>query len=732
MSQTLKDIIINDLISKTLISEVNFGDTVPVLRDIYTNVTTQLDTLFDVTKVPSFEYKELSSISKYNQEIAKIQLWLSATSISLTSILTEHQRLSDKYLLICERINNEFDLFNSKFGSLLGYTCNKISTLQSKQDPQSNVSKIGPYAVLPYFLNTVKMYDGVINISATASDTVAFSSMESNQQIPFTKPASLRMSSINKNLQLTVNINFNQTLANMIYIRFLNDVVSVDMRLYNNQILVYEGVSNRSDCLFNFLPLSFDLMTLNITCNNPNVAKYFSLQIEDIQVFQQINFTKYGTFLSIPELLGSSAGLTSVSLTHTNYNDLSTTNVDQNISISITPDASFFNRVDKNYLIDISTYKYTHSLALDRFTAMLDEQQVNLVSSVTGSKISKTFYKVPVEKTDPVLWDINYTDALVYYGLNKDYCVNTASISKLTDPYENWTKVGNYYKTFVANFEDGAIVDMGAKTCKINGKNVTGQIIMPVGISLIEVHMNDIDFRFGNKIENDKFNGIVNQATVESDPLYPLNFAYIFAGLPDYTGYKGGILNDNYEERSFNIDGISNLFLNEAIIPLSVQVTDSRGIQYALELAKAPATQGSFTIEPYRGRIKIKPFTDASGLLIDKEIKVRYRKANAGVRPCGIMFNRLLTFIPLKSMTGVITSESSDAETFFTLDGDINSKVILLPYVSSQTVTPGSISHAHLSYNTNTEKIYTAVRLDLQTTSKYLTPIVDNIFVAGK
>lgn len=710
---TLDKIILESLISRNLKDVVGFRDSVPRIRDIYSKAMDDMGNLFNPLNIPEIDYKSIASASAVIAQSEKIKLWLGSAHTALGYVVNEHQMLSDRYSFICSRINNEMEVFRQSILEMLNYSCHYIFSQAAKSTKDSNCGRIGKFITLPYFLESCQMYNGPMFLRASTSGDILFSNMESIGSIPFLDMPSVKVLDINNSISITLTCSFQEMQLNGIYLKLLNDNVTIDVTVFNKSTPIYKDSQSSNEVFFNFEPMRATSIVFSVSATNANPSKPYSLQISMLELFNQIVFSQRGSFVSVPYTINEVAEINSLSLTHKNDGDLNQTNSIQYLSVQTDINSTNFARTEQESKLDISSYKYKYSVTLDGFNRNLGHD-VNFYG--------KTFYKLPLPKDVPTLWDMDVKNAIIFFGTNREYTVNTENISNLSDPYENWTRVGNYYKTMLANYEENIVVDFGSKTCIFNGRNVTGRVSIPIGISSVEIHVKDIDFKFGGGLENERYNGIKYSSAVYSDPLYPSNMAYALGGLPEYTG---GNLSEELSEKEFYISTASSALVNEPFIPMSMSVYDSKGRPYDLVISKAPSVPGTFSIEPNKGRVRICPKHPDT-------FKLRYRRCDLGIRPAGILFNRLLTFMPMKSMVNMLKYNSTDKslfETYFTLDGDQNERYIMFPDISY--ATQRNISHAILSYNLKSDKLYSSVQIDLESKSKFLTPLINSVYIMG-
>lgn len=341
--------------------------------------------------------------------------------------------------------------------------------------------------------------------------------------------------------------------------------------------------------------------------------------------------------------------------------------------------------------IDLSLYKFKYVDNIDSSNSTGDNTEELTISN-------KTFIASRYTNSN-LKWDANIKKAEIFYGLNK-YYIETSGEVTAARRFEPWTLNGNYYTTFLLNYEDGVYVNIGSKTCILNNKEVTGIVNIPIGISRIQVHVKDINFH----LDNDEY--ILTKSNILNDDLYPYNFIWTFAGLPEYN--SGGGLS-KVTRGPYSRNECSTISLRESFIPLTEVIQDDSNRVYSLQLTNTTTTKGTYTIEPHSGKISVIPYDSAN------YITVTYNKAQTNYKPCGILFNRLLTFAPYETVLNLDNSE------LFAVDGSSTEKILLMPQTYPQ------ISYSQILFNKSDESIYYSTKLDLETKNKYLTPIIADI-----
>ncbi len=712
MIKTIKDLIADKLLQSNLKASVGTNKSCPVYYEKLTESGTQLDTILDISKIPSFSYLEETSASSFNERLDAIKSWIRLSAQSLKPIVLEYKDLTSKYENIATRIFNESEIFRNQISKMLNQSCYFIDTAMSNQTANSNCGIIGKYVTLPFFIASTRMLNDFVSIRVSSTGQIVYSNAETVGYIPLPEWIALKVSG-NKQETVTINVVPQETKScNAFYLKMLNSVIGIDVSFYKDSTLVYRKSYSDNEIFDNFQPIEFNNFVISIRYNNPNTDKPFAVQISKLEIFESILFSRTGFFESKQINISSIGDVTNVGIVYTNDGDANNTKARNLISISQDPNVRDYNILEEDGSVDISVHKYRHSKYFDQFEVDFNNE-VTLVTP-EGMENKALFFRWQIDKNAyPELWSMDYRNALMFHGLPTEYSKTTQSYKPSGDViYENWTKVENYWKTMIIVYEDNVTIDLGQSSCIINGKERTGKVVMPKGISSIEVHEKNIDFKFG-KVTSD-FLDVTNQTTIYDDPLFPFNFAYMFTGLPDFT--QDGSLEETVD-RSYPVSdtSASTIVLGESFLPFSMKITDSAGSSYGLVLTKGVSQRGTFSVEPYSGKIKIYPKIGATS------INVEYIRANPFRRPIGVTFNRLLTYMPIKALLGLTWS---DAYTFFTLDGSPSERALLV-----QKLPEKQIVHSQIIFNTLDDNAYASVKIDLETANKYLTPIISNIFL---
>lgn len=665
-----------------------------VCKDKYsinTSVNSFILNLFKLNTIPSFA--RLSEIKAEDYDELFEKLYFINTSIykCAEKLKLDYELAIKKYTYAYKQMENIFDSVFAKASVLLEYNCVYINTLKSNQTNNSTASKIGKYSILPFFKKPASIYNDEVLMSVSTQEDLIFSNAVDLTSLPLTKFMSTRITSSKDIFTLNILASINETKTNLIYIKLTNNINSININLKKENRTIKSFSYNTNEILINCEPVSIDQLELNIDILNINKGKPTSIQLEELHIFSNVIFQKSGTFETIQEQINNIENINNIALYANNYGDTTYTNILRYLFISTNNSLTSYRTILDDEAIDLTLYKFRYINNIDSSGEITDNTEEVSIAN-------KTFIASRYTSLD-TKWSANIKKANILYGLNKYYIETNGEITS-AKRFEPWTLVGNYYVTHILNYEESVYVNIGTKTCILNNKEVTGIVNIPIGISKIQVHVKDIDFH----IDDDEF--ILTKSNILNDNLYPYNFIWIFAGLPEYnTG--GGIT--KVTRGPYSKTECSIISLREPFIPFTEVVKDDSNRIYGLQLTKTTTTQGTYTIEPYGGKISVIPYESAN------YITVTYNKAQNNNRPCGILFNRLLTYAPNET---VITSDNSE---LFSIDGDSTEKILLMPKLTPQ------ISSSQILFNIEDEPIYSSTKIDLETKSKYLTPIVADL-----
>jgi hypothetical protein len=690
----LKDLIVNKMIETNIIATIKDTGICPMFSDIYGKSTSDVDAVFIPSNIPSIGFKDIASASILNNKLSGITGLFNAITNSTTDIISEHQYLSNSYIDLSKRIDYELTSFKRDINALLNYSCNNIDLSYSFQTGSSNVGKIGSCITLPFFINNAQMYNDYINISAISDGELVFSNLSDITELPLADSPSIKVSSKAEKVNTIFTIAVNTTFCNMLYIKMLNDVINTKVILKSQGSSIYTSIQATNEILLNFEPLEIDSIILQIESLNVNTDKPIAIQIGAIEIFKEIIFAKTGTYESLPIDIGELIGSSVARLAHTDTNSILNTNIKQFLSLDSTTGTPIsYNQVEADTDSDISLFKYKYG------NFIIPASSVPAPANASG--ITKEFLKyiIPFGGVEGTVaynqWNMNYQKAIIFYGLNRNFLSGNSA-----DPfrYENWTLNNNYYKTFLLNFEDNIIVDIGAQSCKVDGQVVTGKIRLKKGISFIEIHTKDMMLPSGAAILD------YYQAIAKPD-----NLLYSFTGMPDYKVL--GPISDMITTTKI-LYGPTLIDLGESFMPFSETVQDANAINYRLQLTSSTNVPFTYSIEPNGGKIFVCPSTQSgSGV----GVSISYQRAKLNKKPAGILFNRLLTFAPIDAL---ISAGFGD-NILFGFDGSPTERYIYLPSIPEVPV-----NSIQIMYNITHQNLYASAKLILESSNKYLTPII--------
>lgn len=715
----MREIILKKILDEKIKNSVKLHGNCPSVADSYSSASEGLNNVLSVSNIPEIAYQEEFSASKFFDESDNISSWLLIAANTMNSLVADYESISNKYNTIAKRIFNESSDIRDKIDALSGYVCRSISTRQSNQADTSICGKIGNYICLPFFVRSATMYEDSAQISTQSSGETVFTNESYVSNIPLNEPLSVKAESTSSESSVTVNVTLNSVTANLVYAKFLNKAKSIKVSLYNSTDKVYEKTFSSNEVFANFDPITFDLASFTVTYQNPNKDKPFSVVMSNLSIFTNIKFAKTGSFESKPMTITLDKDISYINLEYRDLSDSDSTSSIKMMSVSTDKDKKSFNIVSDDQNVGLSSYKFRYAREFTGITADYDSTAIG----------DKKFFISDISSSDDNMWNMDFENALMFNGLNVDY----GETSQLVPGYygqhfENWSKNENYWETMVSVTEDDVFIDIGTKTCFINGVEKTGRFEIRRGISKIRVHEKDIDFNLGKEQLSD----MSDKDDVYSDPLFPFNFAYIFAGLPEYDSegdIEGKII------RRFKVSNSTTLSMEEPFIPLSVEIKElGTNREYKMQFTEGVSTPGTFSIEPNKGRIRIFPFDTDS----DSTVQIKYRRASTFKKPVGVLFNRLLTFVPIKVLLSVSTSSNTESSynkaltgsSFFTIHGDLTTKELLIEDTSGLSNVPNALQHSHIIFNRSDEDLYVATKINMSTENRYLTPIIKDIYLS--
>lgn len=707
----IKDLIVKALTESSIKDYIKQNNTCPSYMDMHVSAINKLNKAFSISEIPSFGFRSNSSATELNSSLTNVKNLFKSISNSADDIVAEHQHISDSYIDISTRIDNELLAFKGAINELLNYSCYDVSTRLSNQSINSNAGTIGSYITMPFFINNAEMYNGRTFISVITDGEVQFSNFNETSIIPLSDLPSAKISSAQNKITSTISISIEETTSNLVYIKLLNDVVSVKLTLSGSGQQVYTSEYSTNEILANFSPCSFDSIELKVIQLNPNTDKPISLQIGSIEIFKEIVFAKNGIFESLPIDIGELAGNSSIKVGFNNLSsDILNTNVKQYVSLDNSYDETNsigFSQINKDEKVDISLYRFRYARNINPGSGTVS---FNTKKSSSSEIESKEFYKYdigsPSGSGDPNynLWNMNYKRAYIFYGLNRDY-LNLSGGSFNDYRFENWTLVKNYYTSYIINFEDNVIVDLGSKSAIINGVEQTGKFTFPMGISIIQVHTKDMVLP--------PEDGILHPSEIKKKQnMYPYNLLYSFAGMPEYNEGTDSLADKR--TKGYSVKATTTLDLGDAFIPMTETVTDSNGLTYTMHLNEYTNVPGTYSIMPNGGKINVCPYQPGSGI----NITVTYNRAMPNKKPCGVLFNRLLTFAPIDSLV----SSGFGENLLFGFDGNPTQRFIYMPIIPQV-----SINNIQVLFNLESEELYSAVRIVMESSDKYLTPLISTV-----
>lgn len=708
--RTLKDIMITETLQEDLREHIDNRGACPRYYEFFKAASVNLGLALNIQNIPDVSYSQDTSASFLENSIMNISKWIDLAGRTLGPIIEDYVDLSDDYRNVATRIFNESAYFEDRLERIIRPACTHISSRTSDQTMDSNAGKIGKYIVLPFFLSTVKMYNSSLYVRLTSSGEITFSNAGKVNKLPLNEWLSAKVMG-GREETVTISGTLPEVItSNAFYYKLMNDLESTELTLLNEDgTTSFTKKFDDGEVFANYEPVQFNRFIIKCKYFNSNTDKPYAIKLIGLEIFEKIHFAKNGVFESTHTEILSGDEANDISIIYNDSGDITKTRVRNLLSVSTDTESKDYNIIEEDTPVDISVHKYRHHKTYDQLDLDI-ESVVNIKYPDDNSP--RNFERFTIDETaDPDLWEMDANNAIAFHGLPKEYARTTDAYAAPTDLiYENWTKVGNYYITMVIVYEENVVLDLGDMSIKINGRERTGKVTFEKGISAIEVHKKYIDFKFGKISATDL--DVTNQERVLSDPLFPFNFAYMLAGLPDFTT-DGRLTLESDRVYSVTPDQVTTILLGEPFLPLTVEVTDGFAQTYELVLTKGVSSPGTFSIEPYSGKIKI--YAGPTN-----NVTIKYRRANPFRRPVGILFNRLLTFMPIKTLLGLSWRD----DLFFSLDSSVSERFLLL-----QQIPDKRIAHSQIIFNKFGEGLYAALKLELETTDRYLTPILKDMYI---
>lgn len=677
--------ILTERIAKEKIREMVKSDRVsPLYNLIYSSSLETLSSSLKISNIPSIEYRSPLSKSEYESNIKNILILISTIAKSITDLEDEHAKSINKYQRLEDKIKNYIGTLKKDIDILSNFSCYNIGSLNSKQTIDSMAGRIGRYITLPFYIGGAKMYNGRCGINAVSSGDIIFSNLSYISSIPMEKNPSMKITSKENIIKVNLTLSVDEVQSNLFYLNIDNDIVSVDISFSYNGSEILKKTFDTGEILANYEPITFDAIDISATIYTQNTDKPLSLKISDIKIFSNLMFAKTGAFCSKPEKINNQEDVSFLTLNYRNTGDQKLTSTNPLLSVSPNEDNIKYNIIDLDQAIDVTLSKF-------KYTSLIDYTTLSDITLLNKDYKYKNILESGKE------WDAQYKNSIIFYGLN-DKLLGDAGETKR---FENWTRVGNYWKTSILNYEDMVYVDIKEKTCLLNGREVTGLIKIPTGITNIDIHVKDTDF---DSVD------MLTKSTIENG----YNLAYAFTGLPEYNN-AGTLSSIDKKLKLFNVSGVTTLSLDESFMPFSEVISDGLGSVYTLTLTRMPYEPGTYSIEPNSGLIRIYP---ADGV---KSVEVLYYKAAQSNKPCGILFNRLLTFANLPS---ILAGPSIDTS-LFSLAGTDTERYIILPKIPN-------ITNSQMLYNLSDESLFFSAKIQMRSDSGFLTPIIDNANMSVK
>lgn len=689
----IKEKLTNSLFYNGIKRDLALFNTSPELNGYYIDASTIIDKIMSLDP-NQVGYQDIISSTVYNDYISSIISLFSSLDDISQGFTSDYVLLSKKYISMYEKMKNSLSFYRKKIDILTDRLCLEIDHGYKNERLESKCGHFGNYLTLPYFINTAGMYQDGVTFSIVSDAQVQYSNLSNITSLPFTDKPAFKLLSQSNEISTNIKVRIGQAKYNAIYLNIPSDkIISLIVNINTPNGKITKEFDS-GEIFFSFDKAEFSTIEFVIRSNNYNPGKPYSMAISDLMIFSNIEFMNYGVFKSRAIDFEKIRNIDSITML--NSGDIQPeTNITQSLSISNDEKILTYNRVDSDKYLDMSTYYLNKSANI-----VLETGEMSLLTlDYNGNNYD--FYKMYISSASS-LWDMQYTKANIITGINTDFMDQTSDDTR----YENWTPVDNYYVTNIANFSDNININIGSKNFILNGKDVTGIVTIPFGMSEIKVLEKDI-----------KFINVTDGDAVKSDILYLNNFAYIFTGMPEFAVDNTPVV----KTKAFNINSQSVLYMNETFVSSGVSVSDDRGNQYRMHMSKNVSTEGTFTIEPSKGIVKVFPMSNAT------TVTVRYFKASQIIPPVGILFADLLTFAPLTSLL-----DPSVGSSIFSIDGKDTERILYIPKAPRGPGASNYTSHTQILYNKIDEPIYLSAMLEMQTSNKYISPAVKSLTLSIK
>lgn len=664
----------------------------------------------------------------------------SFTEYSSSILLTAQETLNDyinntnKYAKICQRFLYNSQDINNKLNSLLNYSTTYIDIIRDSYFPNTNTYTIGDFVTLPFCINNVTSYNSLAYTTASSLETINYTNASDISSLPLTTPILIKyQSSTEQNLSdLVLQCAIQETTCNVIYIKTYGDVEEIKLDLIYNNNIIYSSTQVGSEALYIFDPKTINAMQFTISVANYNIMKQASLEISEIVLLSNVKFSRQADFETNQVQLTDWLNLNTININAVDYTNSNETYFQKYASVSFdsSENSKSFFQVDSYTGASVAASKITQTSAfqLDSSTSLTDNQFIiNSQVASTSKSISALFYKMSIDPT------VNYQQGRLLLGTNEAYGMNRSGASLTDNIYENWTKVDNYYRTMLLNNEPNVFIDIGSNQIKINNNTVSGVIKIPTGISVIDVHQSLFDPTFGGVLDSTSQTqintGLNTDTHIYGDNLFPNNFIYKLAGLPSYSN---SVIQSNQQIVGQYISGIGIIQPGTPVLPFTVTITGNNSRQYNLHLGTTPVTEGTFTIEPNSGIIRVHSYLNSDSGKEEDTITVTYTKASQLIKPCGFLFNRMAVHLDFKSIYNMMARLGTYDNTFYTYIEQASNKYLLIPDVEN---TSGfsflKTYHNRFSFNTFENNVYVSAKLTLITNNSNISPAIKNIYIQG-
>lgn len=703
---------------------------IPTRKTLSNYASNEMNNILGRISSDVIEYKEEYSMSRFSSILNRITRWASSLNSTVGDILKDMANQTSDLIYLNNKILGDSEAMENDAVAAVTDSCIFFDNYADAVQKKTTAMSLYEFIVLPFLFHNNLIYTSSLSLTVNTTESILFSDLSNISSLPIkNQKASIKYKPSNQQSTFTFAASGISATSNLIYIKLEGQIKSIAIALYSNGGLVYNASQNGKYALFNFPTATFNRLLITVTTTQLNTQKNESLQLLKLIIFNEVLFIPKATFESVNKMLIRDNRYTTKTALHYTKSDSTTnTHISSYVSYATAGISKFFSSVTPGEYLPSQNLSFLKTLYMTRNRT--ENYDLNVVTYTNESIVAK-YRSLGITESD--YRDTEYKKTLILGGCNTAYGIYSGDVSSKyngNDVYENWSKVGNVYKTTLLNWEDDVYVNIGNSELKINGKIVSGKINIPKGLCELEVHESYIDFTFGRDEQDYNINKWSN---ILGDDMFPFNFAYRLTGLPLYKA--DGLMNEArvYYKRKENdkifINGSVEIQLPDSCFPFSVRIINSNGVNYTQHFGDRPYSPYTFTVQPYNGKIIICSGDTVQGRVQNTdEITISYIPTQSDYKPCGIFFNRRLYYIDIKTLISSISRYNMVDQTWFTLTATESGLRKLL--ISDYEYRSGYYAfNNHILRNSRSADIYTSVKFDLESTNMTLTPIISRISV---